>query len=233
MLLWAIPFGALCVLQLAYNVRRFGDIMNFGYVGEKMSAPLLPGIAGNLMHPDFGILFYAPILVLSIGVMASWQRLRVTHVCAMGFMVVFVLLYAKWYWKTGLAGWSGRFMYEAIPWGIILVGWGAGDSKSRTAWTWLIATTIILGALTNALPVFGNLRLAYDLALATPDGEMNFPGNVLRVALCGQTDSFMFRVAGPWAYAAAKAMAIILIGAGLFGSARRPETSGNNEAKAA
>ena len=108
---------------IGYNVSRYGDPFNTGYLpNETFSAVLWQGLAGQLISPGRGLLLFCPIFILSLGGLpAFFRRYRAEAMVAVAVILVHLLLYGKWFmWHGGFA-WGPRFMIPTLPfWAIFL-----------------------------------------------------------------------------------------------------------------
>ncbi len=139
-------FGALAAwgaLILYYNYLRFGDVMQFGYLGGTdrdgiyaFKTPLLIGIHGLLLSPGKGLIYYSPILILSI---AAYKNFAVRHraeaIVIAAVAVIIVLAYSKWNAWHGDFSWGPRFLSPVVPL-LLLVASGLFEPGGIAAKAW-------------------------------------------------------------------------------------------------
>lgn len=123
---WVIGAGVLAgMLNLAYNQFRFGDPLDFGnshYVtggktvqglGELFSTPLWLGLFSNALSPCRGLVWYSPLLVLSLASAVPWARRFPAFAIGLAAAVVpEALSYCKWLCWDGGWCWGPRFMFN-------------------------------------------------------------------------------------------------------------------------
>ncbi len=100
---------------LAVNLHRYGRITDFGYgyVGFPFDTPLLTGLAGLLVSPGRGLLFYAPVAILALfGLRRLPAAPRV--LCGIGPLVL-LLVSARWFSWHGASCWGPRLMLPVLP----------------------------------------------------------------------------------------------------------------------
>lgn len=120
---FATPVLLIGLGLVGYNVSRYGDPFNTGYLpNETFSAVLWQGIAGQLISPGRGLLLFCPVFILSFwGMPAFFRRYQAEATVAVAVILVHLLLYGKWFmWHGGFA-WGPRFMIPTLPfWAIFL-----------------------------------------------------------------------------------------------------------------
>jgi hypothetical protein len=101
-----------------YNVARFGSLTSLGYTssGQGFNHSFVDGLVGLLVSPGKGIVWFAPILILTLWSMAgAYRRWPVLSVLALALIASRFLLYASWWgWDGGLS-FGPRFIEPAIP----------------------------------------------------------------------------------------------------------------------
>lgn len=120
---FAAPIVAMGVSLMAFNLSRYGDPLNTGYLPqETFSAVWWQGIAGQLFSPGRGLLLYNPILLLTfLGIRPFWRRHKLEATGVLAVILIHLLLYGKWFmWHGGFA-WGARFMVATLPFLVILV----------------------------------------------------------------------------------------------------------------
>jgi hypothetical protein len=159
--IYCIPgIAALAVM----NTIRFGSPFTTGYhtaFDKGFSVPLLRGLAWNLASPYRSIFLYAPAtLLFFLGMVAFAERYRRQLWLIVAIVVYVFVIYSKWWaWHGGWC-WGPRFLVPVIPL-LVLPGLVVIPGKGR----WLLATTIVLGALGFVVQLSGvliNFTAAYD-----------------------------------------------------------------------
>jgi hypothetical protein len=116
---WGSPIAAWAVGIGIYNQVRFGSALATGYGGESMrfETPLLVGLAGLLISPAKGIVWYCPAILLgAIGVARALRRSESRLAWAVVAMTVCLLLiFAKYYQWYGGGAWGPRFLVPLLP----------------------------------------------------------------------------------------------------------------------
>lgn len=116
MLLWGLPA---VVLQLAYQAWAFGSPWRHGFTGSlsRFSEPWGVGQAGLLFSPAKGLLWFTPVVLVTL--VGLYQALRQRErwlpvACALGFLAHLV---AMGRWSEWHGGWSygPRLMTDALP----------------------------------------------------------------------------------------------------------------------
>jgi hypothetical protein len=108
---------------VAFNISRYGDAFNTGYLpNETFSAILWQGVIGQLVSPGRGLLLYCPIFILSFwGLPSAFRRFRPEAILVSAIIVIHLLLYGKWFMWHGGYAWGPRFMIPTLPfWAIFL-----------------------------------------------------------------------------------------------------------------
>lgn len=106
---WCIAGGLAIVWWIpAYNLIRFGSVLNFGYGGHPPHAggPLLRGLAEWLVSPWRGALIYMPLLLALPIVWPRFMRRERTLGWALIVLAASDLLFHAQYTKLGLYGWG-------------------------------------------------------------------------------------------------------------------------------
>jgi hypothetical protein len=163
-----------------YNHARFGDFTETGYGGELTGAnqdwggwttPFWEGMAGLLVSPGRGLLWYFPGTLLCLwGIVALWRRNRPVAVLSGSLMLVYLLTYAKWYMWEGGWCWGPRFLVPALPLMLLPVAevfarWRELGRALQSAIVALSALSILVavsGLLVNYADYAQGLRLHYQ-----------------------------------------------------------------------
>ncbi|MFQ5578554.1 MAG: hypothetical protein ACE5G8_16370, partial [Anaerolineae bacterium] len=120
---FAAPIAAVGLSLMAFNLFRYGDPFNTGYLPqETFSAVWWQGVAGQLFSPGRGLFLYSPALIVALfGLKAGWRRRPFETFAALAVIVIHLLLYGKWFmWHGGFA-WGPRFMVAALPFWAVLM----------------------------------------------------------------------------------------------------------------
>ena len=175
-LAFVIPLVAVAIAIAFYNLARYGDPLNTGYLPEEsFSAIWWQGIAGQLVSPGRGLFLYAPVLLLALpAVPTFFRRHRPEAALAWAIILVHVLLYGKWFMWHGGYAWGARFMVPTIPFFVIglapVIEWG----KESRRWRYSFLALAILSTLIQILgfsvhfELFQNRLLETGLPLFAP-----------------------------------------------------------------
>lgn len=120
---WAAGVGLGIALTLEYNLVRFGSLTDTGYrnVDDRpFHAPLLDGLVGLLVSPGKGVLWYCPLLLLTIPFWRSFARRRPTETLLIASMALPTLLVYATYpvWWGGYC-WGPRYLVPVLPLGLL------------------------------------------------------------------------------------------------------------------
>jgi hypothetical protein len=115
----AAGFGLYCF----YNYVRFGSVASFGPKLEFSLRAIPKGIAGLMLSPGWGLVWYSPVLILSIsGFRKLWRTKPMEALAIGGGFAGFLLIDSYWsYWSGGWS-WGPRLLYPAIPGLCVLAG---------------------------------------------------------------------------------------------------------------
>jgi hypothetical protein len=125
-------------LALAENLARRGSALDFGYANAGFTTPLLRGLAGQLVSPARGAVFYLPAFFLGsllLGARRLEGEMRRFVLVASLFGVFLILAYAKWQaWHGGLY-WGPRFLLPLSVLGAVFLAlaWRAFPSGAARA----------------------------------------------------------------------------------------------------
>jgi hypothetical protein len=103
-------------IYCVYNYERFGHPLTFGQPWSFAISAIPEGLAGLLLSPGRGLLWYCPPLVLSIAAFRKARQLNsYTALLIVGVFAGFLSLHSLWsYWSGGWS-WGPRFLLPAIP----------------------------------------------------------------------------------------------------------------------
>jgi hypothetical protein len=120
---FATPLLLTGLLLIWYNVVRYGDPFNTGYLPqESFSGVWLQGIVGLIVSPGRGLFLYAPVLLLALpAIPAALRRYPAEAWLALAIAAIHLLLYGKWFMWHGGYAWGPRFIVPAIPFIVLLM----------------------------------------------------------------------------------------------------------------
>jgi hypothetical protein len=160
-----IAFGApLAITAIAigfYNLARYGDPLNTGYLPEEsFSGIWWRGIFGLLVSPGRGLFLYAPVLLIALlGAPAFFRRHRAEATLAWAIILTHLLLYGKWFMWHGGYAWGPRFMVPTLPFFIMGMAPAIERTKDRGWWQ---CGLLVLAALSGLIQVLG-LSVHFEL----------------------------------------------------------------------
>lgn len=120
-LVWyALPILLLGVVLLVYNQIRFGDWLTTGYNFEPgqegFTTPLWWGLAGLLLSPARGIIWYSlPVILGLIGLPTFYKRERPLSWLMLAVIGVQLVVFSLWWEWWGGYGWGPRFLLPVVP----------------------------------------------------------------------------------------------------------------------
>jgi hypothetical protein len=128
LVLFSVPFGALCLVSAGYNYYRFGNPLEFGFGyqdprNRAFSTPLAVGLYGLLFSSGKSVFLYAPpaaLFAFSIGGLFR-RRPAAAAACAL-VPAVFIVFYAKWVAWHGEGFWGPRYLLPVVPFLMVPVG---------------------------------------------------------------------------------------------------------------
>ena len=143
---WIVPVGAGIAFSLGvtawYNWLRFGSLFTTGYDEIAWNTPFWFGLYGLLLSPGKSLLFYAPVLVLSLGAWRLFSRQhRSESWLIAGLWLSFLVFYAPYKYWTGGWNWGPRFLLPVVP--LVALPLGAFLEASRDS---LLADSSLPGA---------------------------------------------------------------------------------------
>jgi hypothetical protein len=133
-------------LYSVYNYYRFGNPLTFEARGIVPSLAFVPqGIAGLLISPGVGLIWYCPCVILVA--LALWQIAKSRRLEALTICILFVatlLLHSCWFfWNAGWA-WGPRYLLSVLPGTVALTGVLVGS------WRRVLAVLAVAGFLVSA-----------------------------------------------------------------------------------
>lgn len=151
----AASFSAPLVLALItilwYNFARFGDPFETGYP-ISFGANLFEGIAGLLVSPGRGLLFYSPVAIVGLSAFFAVPGIgRGLKALVALSLVLFLVLHGKWtFWHGGWC-WGPRFLLPLLPFSGLGLAYLFDKPSLR-----LIAPVLLFGTgwLINGLAVY-------------------------------------------------------------------------------
>jgi hypothetical protein len=157
-LVWASCFSIFLAAVAAYNALRFGSPFETGYGEEaaRLTTPLWLGLAGLVVSPGKGVLWYAPPLLLAVfGLRALGRRRPEVVALLLAMSIGPLLLTAAYYQWHGGGAWGPRLLVPYLPlWllpaGEVLTRAGRGSARARIG----SALALGAGALVVALALF-------------------------------------------------------------------------------
>lgn len=144
---WMPSLGSLAGLCMycAYNEMRFGHVFMFGQPWSFRLEAIPEGMAGLLLSPGRGLIWYCPTMLLA-GV-AFWKAKKSNWLNALLPVAIFagyLLLHSLWTFWSGGWSWGPRFLLPAIPGLAALLG-----LLEKNWRRWLMALSVA-GFLINA-----------------------------------------------------------------------------------
>ncbi|MBW4436665.1 MAG: phospholipid carrier-dependent glycosyltransferase [Pleurocapsa minor GSE-CHR-MK-17-07R] len=184
-----LPLGVWAIGLLLYNAVRFGDPLTTGYRftdGEGFTEPFFTGLAGLLISPYRGLLWYSPIVLLALpGGIMLWRGTRWTGLFIFLIALQAVLFASWWSWSGGVV-WGTRFMLPALPLAMLLVApviaW-AGRSRA------VLAAVIFFALVSGVISVAG--ALADEYSFIAYETRFAYGGDILNSTRYG-IDTILF-----------------------------------------
>jgi hypothetical protein len=138
------------LLYFAYNFYRFGHIRSFG-AGWDFSIRFVPeGLAGLLVSPGGGLLWFCPCVILSLLALSKVAARQLEVWAIVALAASFLLLHSLWIAWSGGSSWGPRLLLPVLPGLVALTGllqWG--ERK-------LLIAAAIVGFLLNAPTLFSS-----------------------------------------------------------------------------
>jgi len=132
----------------AWNVLRFGSPFLTGLHEQTLGEPFLQGLAGLLISPGKGLLWYLPLIVL-LPFAARRFYARSASLSALFLVLILLplLFYSNVLYWHGDPAWGPRYLYTAVPYlilplGEILMQWRRTGASLKTALVMLVLGSI-------------------------------------------------------------------------------------------
>ena len=163
------PLLATAIALAYYNLARYGDPLNTGYLPEEsFSGVWWQGIAGMLISPGRGLFLYAPVLLFTLAAApAFFRRHRTEAALVWAIIVVHTLLYGKWFMWHGGYAWGPRFMVPTLPFFVIGMAPAVKRAKEPGWWRRGFLTLAVLSALIQILGLSVHFELFQTRLLDT------------------------------------------------------------------
>jgi hypothetical protein len=154
-----------------YNQFRFGSIWEAGYSLwaaqrniENFGNPLLLGLAGELVSPGKGVLFYCPVFLLAIG---GWKTFLRSHrslgYCLILASIGYLMFFAKYRAWHGDNAWGPRYLTFLMPYWMLFVGaaWKSWEGSKAVSWRLTARTVVAASLLVQIAGVMVDMNLHY------------------------------------------------------------------------
>jgi hypothetical protein len=169
-LCWSFSFFFWLAAILAFNSSRFGSPWQTGYGGEasRFETPLLEGLAGLLVSPVKGLLWYSPVVILAaVGFARIWRRDRGAALAIGAMSAAHLLITSKFYQWYGGGAWGPRLLVPMLPvWmavaALALARLRARSLPRRAGVVALVCAGLLATAAGIAVPFDRDLALVVD-----------------------------------------------------------------------
>ncbi len=158
---FGIPLITIASAIAYYNVTRYGNPLNTGYLPqENFSGILWQGVAGLLISSGRGLFLYAPVLLMMLPATPSFfRRHRAEAALAGTIILVHLLLYGKWFMWHGGYAWGPRFMVPTLP--FFVIGMAPVLEWARES-IWWRRGFLVLASLSGVIQILG-LSVHFEL----------------------------------------------------------------------
>lgn len=152
-IVFGIPLIATAIAIAFYNLARYGDPLNTGYLPEEsFSGIWWQGIAGLLFSPGRGLFLYAPVLLVALlTTPAFFRRHQAEAALAGAVILVHLLVYGKWFMWHGGYAWGPRFLVPTMPFFVMVmipaIEWAKESIRWRVGFLTLAGLSILLQVL--------------------------------------------------------------------------------------
>lgn len=181
---WVLPLAAWAAVVALYDFARFGHPLETGYGAEagEFGNPLGRGLAGLLVSPGRGLLWYAPPALLALaGWRAFHRRDPALARTAAAMAGALLLLVAKFYQWHGGGVWGPRLLVPVLP--LLILPAAAALERAAGApgpHRWAAGAVLAAGVFTVALAVLVPFERAVRVAWSEPG---NLESHALRESL--------------------------------------------------
>ncbi len=136
-------------IYAGYNFVRFGQPLNFGIAWPFRLVHILPGFAGLLAGPGWGLLWYCPAVVLAIFGFRKAVKERLFEALAIVMVfAAFLFLHASAWYRLAGWSWGPRYLLPGIPGLCALIG------LLERSWKKAVVVLTLLGFMVNAPTLF-------------------------------------------------------------------------------
>jgi hypothetical protein len=158
---FGMPLVVTAIAIAYYNLARYGDPFNTGYLPEESFSGVWPqGIAGLLISPGRGLFLYAPVLLITLAAApVFFRRHRSEAVLTWAVILLHLLLYGKWFMWHGGYAWGPRFMIPTLP--LFTIGMAPAIERARERGWWRIGF-LALAFLSGLIQILG-LSVDFEL----------------------------------------------------------------------
>lgn len=145
-----LPVGVAFVVTGIYNFARFGNPMEMGYHGgTSFPTPLSTGLYGLVLSPGKGVLWFAPLSILTLWAARSfWNDHRREALLMYGVVISTLLFYAVYFAWGGDGSWGPRYLVMILP--LIILATGSWLSKASRLMKQAAVILVLLGGLVQA-----------------------------------------------------------------------------------
>lgn len=149
-LIYSLSVVPWAVALLAWNWLRFGSLLHTGLQERTFGEPPLTGLAGLLISPGKGLIWYMPlVLVLPFVARSYYRRAGPFALFSVALVVPTLLLYANILYWHGDPAWGPRYLYAVLPYlvlplGEVLTSWRRLSLPPQAAFSGLIGIGLLL-----------------------------------------------------------------------------------------
>ena len=176
-LAWLGPLAFAIALEALYNVVRFGNPLTSGYSSLlRWDTPVWVGIYGLLLGPGKGLIWFTPLIALSIVALPTFLRRSQTK--AEGWLIVgatglFIGLHSVYDSWAGGGSWGPRLIIPTVAWLILPVGLIL-ERRLRSRWQELglaimIAASVMVQVLGISVSYARHLQAVYDASQSSEE----------------------------------------------------------------
>lgn len=167
-LAWSLPVAAAAALVGAYDLARFGTLLETGYgrmAGFGFTTPISAGLAGLLVSPGKGMFLFSPVLWLGLaGLPGLIRRERALGWTIVGISALNLLFFARFHFWHGDWCWGPRFTVPftalaLLPAAAVLERWSTLKRLARAA----VVALVALSAAVQTLGVCVDYQLQMEL----------------------------------------------------------------------